>query len=147
MLGDTEDLWKQTVDKAVAAEPDSVTIYQMELPYNTVISRESQESGTAPPIPNWATKRAWTDHAFRAFESAGYEVSSAYTLTKPTTCKGFVYRDSIWHGADMVGTGVASFSHVGGVHYQNVDGWDDYIERLTGDELPIHRALVFHRPS
>ena len=26
----------------------------------------------------------------------------------------FVYRDSLWHGADMLGTGVASFGHMGG---------------------------------
>jgi oxygen-independent coproporphyrinogen-3 oxidase len=41
----------------------------------------------------------------------------------------------------MVGTGVASFSHFSGVHYQNVDGWDDYIQRVDRGELPIHRAL------
>ena len=41
----------------------------------------------------------------------------------------------------MVGTGVASFSHFGGVHYQNVDTWEDYIERVQKGELPIHRAL------
>lgn len=41
----------------------------------------------------------------------------------------------------MVGTGVASFSHFSGVHYQNVDGWDEYIQRVDRGELPIHRAL------
>ncbi len=41
----------------------------------------------------------------------------------------------------MVGTGVASFSHVGGVHYQNADGWEQYVEGLENGELPIARAL------
>ena len=40
----------------------------------------------------------------------------------------------------MVGTGVASFSHVGGVHYQNADGWDDYVSTLEAGRLPISRA-------
>ena len=53
----------------------------------------------------------------------------------------FVYRDSLWHGADMFGTGVASFGHVNGVHVQNVDRWEEYVERLQKGELPLGRAL------
>ena len=60
---------------------------------------------------------------------------------KPSTHAGFVYRDSLWHGADLIGTGVASFSHFQGVHYQNVDTWEQYIQMLDRGELPIHRAL------
>ena len=72
---------------------------------------------------------------------AGYEVSSAYTLVKGPKCK-FVYRDSLWHGADMFGTGVASFGHVRGVHVQNVDKWEDYVGMLSEDQLPLGRALT-----
>jgi oxygen-independent coproporphyrinogen-3 oxidase len=53
----------------------------------------------------------------------------------------FVYRDALWRGADMFGTGVASFGHVGGVHIQNVDQWDDYIDYLNRGELPLNRAF------
>src|SRR5437899_1845600 len=35
MLGETEDNWRRNIERTVALEPDSVTIYQMELPYNT----------------------------------------------------------------------------------------------------------------
>ena len=42
----------------------------------------------------------------------------------------------------MVGTGVASFSHVGGVHYQNEDQWEDYVGALQSDRLPIKRAMT-----
>ena len=67
---------------------------------------------------------------FAQFQSAGYAVSNAYTLVKPDRHAGFVYRDSLWHGADLVGTGVASFGHFQGVHYQNVDSWEPDIARL-----------------
>src|SRR5262249_15020548 len=50
-------------------------------------------------------------------------------------------RDSLWHGADMFGTGVASFGHVGGVHVQNVDTWERYVEMLHQGQLPLGRAL------
>ncbi len=142
MMGETEDKWKYTVEKAIALDPDSVTIYQMELPFNTVISKESRLTGHASGVADWATKRRWVDYAFREFEQAGYAVSSAYTLVKPERHAGFIYRDSLWRGADLVGTGVASFSHFGGVHYQNVDTWEEYVARLEAGELPIHRALA-----
>ena len=53
----------------------------------------------------------------------------------------FVYRDALWHGADMFGTGVASFGHLNGVHVQNVDTWEQYVDLLRRDELPLGRAL------
>ena len=61
-------------------------------------------------------------------------------MVKDSSVK-FVYRDSLWRGADMLGTGVASISHVGGVHFQNVDGIDDYSGALEDGRLPLGRAL------
>jgi oxygen-independent coproporphyrinogen-3 oxidase len=141
MLGETDDKWKATVAKTLELQPDSLTIYQMEVPFNTGIAKEARSHGGVSEVASWAQKRAWVDYAFAQFEAAGYVVSSAYTLVKPETHAGFVYRDSLWHGADLVGTGVASFSHFQGVHYQNVDTWEKYIEKLDRGELPIHRAL------
>lgn len=141
MVGETEEKWKAAVERTLALSPDSVTIYQMELPFNTVFTREMRERGGASPVADWATKRRWVDWAFRLFESSGYVVSSGYTLVRPGPGSAFVYRDSLWRGGDMVGTGVASFSHVGGVHFQNVDAWDDYLAALAAGRLPLGRAL------
>ena len=141
MLGETDDKWKYAVERAIGLDPDSVTIYQMEVPFNTTIAREAKSAGGVSPVASWAQKRAWVDYAFRQFEAHGYKVSSAYTLVKPQRHAGFVYRDSLWHGADLVGTGVASFGHFQGVHYQNVDTWEQYIEKIDRGELPLNRAL------
>lgn len=140
LVGDTEQKWRAAVERTLALQPDSVTIYQLELPYNAVFAKEKSR-GVLPPIADWSTKRRWVDYAFRAFEEAGYVVSSGYTLVKPSPHASFVYRDALWHGADLVGTGVASFSHVGGVHYQNLDRWEDYLASLDRGELPLSRAL------
>ncbi len=43
----------------------------------------------------------------------------------------------------MFGTGVASFGHVNGVHIQNVDTWEAYVEKLQKGELPFGR-VPFH---
>jgi oxygen-independent coproporphyrinogen-3 oxidase len=143
MVGESWDNWKQCVAKTLALSPDSVTIYQMELPYNTTFSKELKLIGQDEPrsIADWPTKRAWVNYAYDTMSAAGYQVSSAYTLVKDRQRCHFVYRDALWHGADMFGTGVASFGHVHGVHLQNVDTWEQYVEMLRRDELPLGRAL------
>lgn len=142
MIGDTDDGWKRAVERTLAMQPDSVTIYQLELPYNAVFSREVQD-GRPVPVADWATKRRWVAYAFSEFEKAGFTVSSGYTLLRGNGASSpkFVYRDSLWHGGDMIGTGVASFSHVGGVHYQNLDKWETYLAAIERGELPLSRAL------
>lgn len=148
MVGETWDNWRQVVEKTIEMSPDCVTIYQMELPYNTVFSKELKMVDDAPgsvvtgSVADWPTKRAWVDHAFTRMEEAGYSISSAYTVVKNPATTQFVYRDSLWRGADMFGTGVASFGHVGGVHVQNLDTWENWMGALDRGELPISRALA-----
>jgi oxygen-independent coproporphyrinogen-3 oxidase len=145
MVGESWPNWRQCVAKTLALAPESVTIYQMELPFNTVFSKELRVLGQDEPpaleIADWPTKRAWVDYAFNEMTKAGYEISSAYTLVKDRSRCRFVYRDSLWHGADMFGTGVASFGHLNGVHVQNVDTWEAYVEHLDRNELPLGRAF------
>ena len=62
-------------------------------------------------------------------------------MVKNKATTKFVYREALWRGADMFGTGVASFGHVHGVHLQNLDTWEAYIEKLNADELPLGRAF------
>jgi oxygen-independent coproporphyrinogen-3 oxidase len=147
MVGEDWDNWKDCVRKTIKLAPESVTVYQMELPYNTTFSKELTVIGQDEPgltVADWPTKRAWVRYAFDEMRAAGYEQSSAYTMVRKTPGHStqFVYRDSLWHGADMFGTGVASFGHVHGVHLQNHDRWDDYMKAvLDQNELPLHRAL------
>ena len=141
MVGETEENWRDCVRRMIDLAPDSVTIYQLELPYNSVYAGDLQ--GGELRVADWATKRRWVDEAFGEFEAAGYRVSSAYTVVRgDASASRFVYRDALWHGADMIGSGVASFSHVGGVHFQNLDRDEDYIECVERDELPLGRALA-----
>lgn len=141
MMGETEELWRETVRRALELEPDSVTIYQMELPYNTVISKEMIEKGLDAPIADWPTKRRWIDYAFEQFQAQGYRAASAYTLATTKKPTRFIYTDNLWHGGDMIGLGVSSFSHFGGVHFQNAPKYEDYLQSLEGGQLPLWRAL------
>ncbi len=143
MVGESTDNWKQCVRKTIELSPDSVTIYQMEVPYNTTLVKEMRIHGQdVAPVADWKTKRGWVDYAFGEMEKAGYSVASAYAVVKDPSRTKFLYRDLLWTGADMIGLGVASFSHVGGTHFQNLHDFDPYIASLEAGKLPIFRALT-----
>ncbi|MDZ4821735.1 MAG: coproporphyrinogen-III oxidase family protein [Planctomycetota bacterium] len=141
MVGETWENWRENIRKTIDMSPDSVTIYQMELPFNTVYSQDILGNKIETPVADWPTKRAWLDYAFDEFQSAGYSVSSAYTVVKDKSKVNFSYRDNLWRGSDLLATGVASFGHVSGVHYQNQPDWKSYVEPLSKGELPLGRAM------
>ena len=54
----------------------------------------------------------------------------------------FLYRDSLWHGADLLGVGVASFSHLGGVHAQNEHDLGPYAGEAWPENLKTIAAMI-----
>ena len=164
MVEETEANWRDCVAKTIALSADSVTIYEMEIPYNTTIYQQMKAEGKlVAPVADWDTKRAWVNYAFSELEKAGYTIASAYTAVKnvgrvpPRGAPGedtqpimsdkiqksqFIYRDKLWAGADLLSLGVASFGHFSGTHYQNHHDFETYVGKLNAGELPIFRALT-----
>src|SRR5256714_798103 len=142
MVEETEDNWREYVRKTIEMSPDSVTIYEMEIPFNTTIYKQMKVEGKlVAPVADWETKRNWVSYAFSELEKAGYKIGSAYTAVKNPERTSFVYRDRLWAGADLLSVGVASFGHISGVHYQNHADFDPYVAQIQQGKLPIHRAL------
>jgi oxygen-independent coproporphyrinogen-3 oxidase len=143
MVEETDANWRDCVRKTIDLSPDSVTIYEMEIPYNTTIYQRMKADGKlVAPVADWEVKRGWVAYAFAELEKAGYSVASAYTAVKDPARTKFVYRDRLWQGADLLGLGVASFGHIGGTHYQNQHDFQPYVESVQRGELPIWRALT-----
>jgi oxygen-independent coproporphyrinogen-3 oxidase len=141
MVGENWENWKDCVRRTVEMSPESVTIYQMELPFNTTYSKDILDQKIESPVADWDTKRAWVDYAFNELAEHGYQVSSAYTMIKDPNKVSFSYRDNLWRGSDLLATGVASFGHISGVHYQNHPDWAGYVGALDERRLPLNRAL------
>lgn len=141
MMGESDEKWRETVRRAIELEPDSVTIYQMELPYNTVISQEILKQGIASPIADWETKRRWLSYAFDQFQEHGYKIASATTVVTTSKPCRFIYTDALWRGGDMIGLGVSSFSYFDGVNFQNAHNFEEYLRILNTDKLPLLRAV------
>ena len=143
MFNETEANWRECVRKVVDMAPECVTIYQMEVPFNTSIYKEMHEKGDiVAPVADWPTKRAWVDYAFSELEKAGYTITSGYTAIRNPSVNRFMYREYLWRGADMMALGVASFGYFRGAHYQNEKDFGPYVDRLVRGELPIARGMA-----
>lgn len=142
MIGETDAKWAHSVAETARLGPDAVTVYQMEIPFNTTIYKGMREGGAATaPVADWPTKRRWTREAFEALEAKGYTVGSAYTAVRDSSQIRFVYRDQLWDGADMLALGVSAFGYLDGVHYQNQPHMQPYLDSLASGLLPVSRAL------
>ena len=110
MVGETDENWRECVRKTIALSPDSVTIYQMEIPYNTTIFKEMKVHGAVGraggdvgtrSATGWITRsRNWKGRLHRRQRLHGGEGSGRTR---------FLYRDLLWSGADMLRPGSASF--------------------------------------
>ena len=59
MVGETDAKWSRSVMETVRLAPEAVTVYQMEIPFNTTIYKGMREGGdSTAPIADWPTKRA-----------------------------------------------------------------------------------------
>jgi oxygen-independent coproporphyrinogen-3 oxidase len=143
MVGETWENWQENIRRTIDLSPDSVTIYQLELPFNTVYSKDILGNHVELPVADWPTKRMWMTHAYETLQAAGYHISSGYTLVKNPHKVNFSYRDNLWSGSDLLATGVASFGHASGVHYQNKTEWAEYTNSLLKENrLPLARGLT-----
>ncbi len=145
MVGETWETWRTSVARTIDYDPDSVTIYQMELPFNTIYSKAKLQGEPGLEFADWGVKREWQQYAFEQLAAAGYEPWSAYTMLKRGRRARFVYTEALWRGADMLAAGVSSFGHLSGVHFQNVDRFEDYLGRIEGGQSALKRAFVLDR--
>lgn len=142
LLGQTEASFLTGLERVVHMGPESVTIYQLEMPHNTPLYRQWSGGTLSGPPPVWEEKRAWLARGFRRLLAAGYRLRSAYTAVCDPNRDRFIYQDAQYHGADLVGLGASSFSYLGGVHYQNTASMARYMESVAAGRLPLARAHV-----
>ena len=139
--GETEESFSGSLEKIIAMQPDSVTIYQLEIPLNTPLFRSIRDGAETEPA-DWEIKRSRLARGFARLEESGYSVRSAYTAVRDPERHRFVYQDEQYRGADLLGIGASAFSYLDGIHVQNLCTLDDYLAAVERCELPICRGYV-----
>lgn len=141
MVGESAGSFERSLERVIALAPESVTIYQLEIPLNTPLYRALEE-GRVEGLASWRTKRQRLAAAFERLEDAGYSVRSAYAAVRDPGRHRFRYQDAQYHGADLLGLGVSAFSYLGGVHHQNRAALGAYTKATDSGRLPLGRACV-----
>jgi oxygen-independent coproporphyrinogen-3 oxidase len=142
LVRETEESFIRSLDRVMALGPESVTVYQLEMPFNTRLYRSLPSMDASDQPADWETKHARLARAFRRLESAGYRVRSAYTAVRDPDRQPFVYQEEQYRGADLLGLGVSAFSYVDGIGQQNLATLDGYLAARRRGDFPVWRACV-----
>jgi len=142
--GQTDESFDRGLDRVIELSPESVTIYQLEIPFNTPLYRAIQSGASSTDPTPWAERHARLARGLSRLEASGYTVRSAYAAVRDPNRHRFVHQEEQYRGADLLGVGVASFSYLDGVHQQNLGTLERYLEALADSHLPLGRG---HRLS
>ena len=141
LIGESDESFLASLDRVIDLAPDSVTIYQLEIPANTPLYRSLKNEEITPPA-DWTVKRNRLAQGLARLEACRYTVRSAYTAVHDSAQSAFLYQDDQYRGADLLGIGVSSFSHLAGVNHQNISSLDSYLAAVCDSELPLQRAYA-----
>jgi len=144
LIGESDESFMESLERIIQMNPDSVTIYQLELPLNTPLYRVLNKSVPAGALATWEVKRSRLANGFARLEAAGYQLRSAYTAARSSKSQKFVYQDAQYCGADLLGIGASAFSYIDGIHSQNLASLEAYLQRLEENRLPTDRAYVLN---
>ena len=143
MIGETDENWTDCVERVAEMEPDNITIYQMELPFNTLISQEMREQGIASPVADWPTKRRWVNEAIDTLlvarlpdlqrQRTGEETARPTTSSIATTCSA---APTCWRPASRRSGTFRACT------IRTSISIEEYLTAVDEGRLPINRALT-----
>jgi oxygen-independent coproporphyrinogen-3 oxidase len=144
LVGETDEAFFGSLERVIGLRPDSVTIYQLELPRNTPLCQALDAGRLASELAGWNVKRRRLGEAFTRLEHAGYTIATAYAALSDPDRHRFVYQQSQYRGADLLGLGCSSFSYLDGIHFQNRSSLEKYRRAIAAGRYPWARAHVLN---
>lgn len=147
----TTDSVRELVDRTIELSPDRIAFYH----YAQIPDKIATQRGMDyTKLPDSEAKLAMFLVGLYRFQEAGYEFVGLDHFARPTEALSRAADDGTLQrnfqgmttggGLDLYGAGASSISHLMGIGFlQNVREVDDYLERIEGGTLPIHRGKPF----
>ncbi|OMH37051.1 radical SAM family heme chaperone HemW [Tersicoccus sp. Bi-70] len=125
--------WEQSLDAALACEPDHISAYALIIEEGTRLAARIRR-GQVPDVDDddHAAKYELADARLREAGMDWYEVSN-WARGADHACRHNV---AYWRSGDWWGIGPGAHSHVGGVRWWNVKHPTAYASRLAAGESP-----------
>ena len=131
--GETAADWALTLETALAAGPDHVSAYGLEVEPGTALAARVRRGEL--PVPDgdaMADRQAEADVAFEAAGLTWYEVAN-HAATPAARC---AHNLGYWHSQDWWGIGPGAHSHLDGRRWWNVKHPSAYARRLAEGASP-----------
>ena len=129
--GQTEESWKDSLEKALALEPEHLSCYGLTVEEGTPLAGRVARGEQLPDDDTQANFYLWTVERLREAGYAQYEISN---FARP----GCQSRHNLkyWTGREYMGFGAAAHSDFGGCRYAYVRDLEGYIRGvMDGDRL------------
>jgi putative oxygen-independent coproporphyrinogen III oxidase len=132
--GESDEDWRASLDAALSAEPDHVSVYNLELERGTRLYADVRR-GRVPTLDEdaLATRYAIAEDALVAAGLDWYEVSS-WARTCADRCR---HNEGYWSGADWLAIGPGAHGHLDGRRWWNVRHPAEWAARLARGEAPV----------
>lgn len=139
--GQTEESWHNTVEQALALEPEHLSCYGLTVEEGTPLARRVEGGEVLPDDDMQAALYLWT---VDRLAQAGYEQYEISNFART----GYQSRHNLkyWMGMPYMGIGAAAHSDFGGCRYAYVSSVTGYIRGvLKGDQLLDSSELIPER--
>jgi oxygen-independent coproporphyrinogen-3 oxidase len=131
--GESDRDWAQTLETALAAQPDHISAYALTVERGTAMGRAVQSGAMpAPDDAEQARRYAYADEFLGAHGFDWYELSS-WATSPAARCR---HNIGYWRSYDWWGIGPGAHSHVAGVRWWNVLRPTAYAQALAAGRSP-----------
>jgi oxygen-independent coproporphyrinogen-3 oxidase len=137
--GERPEDWALTLETALAAGPDHVSAYGLEVEPGTALAARVRRGEL--PVPDgdaMADRQAEADAAFAAAGLRWYEVAN-HAASAAARCR---HNLGYWHSHDWWGIGPGAHSHLDGTRWWNVKHPSAYARRLAAGDAPMASSEV-----
>lgn len=115
--GETLDQWKQSVDTALALEPDHISAYALIVEEGTKLARQIRRGEV--PEPEDDLQAEMYEFADSAFAEAGYQWYELSNWARSDEHRS-THNRSYWTSQDWWGAGPGAHSNIGGLRWWNL---------------------------
>ena len=130
--------WLESVDAAIAANPEHLSLYLLEVYPNAPLRDEMARSRWSQAPDEDAATMYLT--ALDRLDAAGYEQYEISNVARPG--RRSVHNLKYWTDGEWLGFGCGAHSTRGGVRWKNMAGTEDYVNAIASRQSP---AVDRHR--
>lgn len=137
--GESLDDWRQSLESALACEPDHLSAYALIVEPGTKLAAQIRRGDVAEPDDDLhAEMYEMLDRGLSAAGFDWYEISNWARSPETRSRHNLAY----WRGADWWGAGPGAHSHVGGTRWWNVKHPRAYADRISAGVSPAQAREV-----